>query len=515
MNGMKKYKEKIALVMICIIYILLACWQQKEKADYNMDEIVTYTFANNTGNKQWDWQQKIDNPKESLEDFFTVNEYNPPFNYVNTWRNSERDTHPPFYYLLVHTVSSVFPGRFNKWIPFSVNVFWGCLIVLAVYKLVKILMEKELAAVLCAFIFAVNPALIEMTTFLRMYVMGMFCCLLLTCLAVKYWGNWNRSFYIFNTLILVFGCLTHYYFLVYAFFVYGMTALYHLLLKQWKNVGWLILSGMAGIGIVLLVFPAILDHMFGGGDGPKNFENLFHWSDYAIRLRKYFGFLNQDVFHGIAVVLIIVAIAGFGMAYRKREYLFLWRISAMAVSVICYFLIVAKVSPYLQDRYLCIVYPMVVILIFTGIVQFAEAVLKNRKTGLGICLCGMIFTVIELSAYPQYKWDYTLKSFVTEIQPQLDQVKKYDCLAVSDASWKIWTYYQQLSQYATITYLKPNQELELDPEDYKGESLIVYLSSEDDEVFLDKLLDRFSQYTSYESIISPKDSSLCNIYRLY
>lgn len=515
MNSVKEYKERIALVMICAVFIFISCWKLNEKIDYNMDEIVTWTFANNTGNKQWDWQQKNDNPRESLEEFFTVNEYNPPFNYVNTWRNSQRDTHPPFYYLLLHTVSSVFYGKFSKWIPFSINIFFGCMIIFMVYQLVKVLTEGKLAAVLCALVFAVNPAFIEMITLLRMYVMETFCCVLLTYLAVKYWGAWNRTFYILNTLVLVFGCLTHYYFLVYAFFVCAMTALHHLLLKQWKNMGYLILSGMAAAGMVLLIFPAILNHLFGEGDGHDIYGNLLRWSDTWVRFGKYFSFLNQELFHGTIVFFILAAIAGLILAYRKKAQVFLWRMSVMIVSTVCYFLVVAKVSPHLQDRYLCSIYPIVMVWIFAGVLYLVRAGIKMKKADWGICLLGLVFLVMELSAYPGYQWDYTPKEFATEIQPQLDQVKEYDCLAVSDASWKIWTYYQQLSQYASITYLKPNQELELNPADYKGECLIVYLSSEDDEAFLGKLLDKFSQYTSYESIISPRDSALCNIYRLY
>ncbi len=231
-----KIQKIFVLTLILVIFIALSCYKHTEKVDYNMDEIVTYSFANNTGNKQWEWQKKLDNPRESLEVFFTTNEYNPPFNYKNVWENSQGDTHPPLYYMLVHTMSSLFYGRFNKWIPFCVNIVFGCLIIFMVYKAAGILMVNELAALFCSFVFAINPAFIEMVSFLRMYVMGMFCCVLLAYLVVKYWGTWNRSFYIFNTLILIFSSLTHYYFLIYAFFVYGMIALYYLFQKDLKNL---------------------------------------------------------------------------------------------------------------------------------------------------------------------------------------------------------------------------------------------------------------------------------------
>ena len=514
MNVEKKFgkiQEVVILALILIIFIILSCYKQTEKADYNMDEIVTYSFANNTGNKQWEWQKKLDNPKESLEVFFTTNEYNPPFNYKNVWQNSQEDTHPPFYYMLVHTVSSVCYGKFNKWIPFSINVFWGCLMIFMVYKLAGILMEKELAALFCAFIFAINPALIEMVTFLRMYVMGMFCCVLLTYLVVKYLGGWRWNFYFFNVGVFIFGSLTHYYFLVYAFFVYGIIVLYDLLHKDFKNFGKLILSGVLGAGTVLAIFPAIIDHIFVNGDGPKNFDNLFRLSDYLMRIREFFGYLNGDVFNGIIVIFIMAAMAGFILAYKKYKNLFLWRIIVLIVPSVCFFFIVAKVAPYIQDRYICLIYPEVIAGVFTGIWQLIRTFAKNKTVSFSTLLCGSIFFIMEASAYPKYEWDYTLKAFITDIQPQIDEVKSYDCIVDVDAGWKIWVYYQQLAQYSTITYMKTNQEIEIDSRNYTGDAIVLYLASDDDTAVLNKFLECFEQYDSYEKII-PEGSSLCNIY---
>ena len=88
MDWEKKITKTLMIILILLLFIAVSCWKNSEKVDLNMDEIVTYSFANNTGNKQWDWQKKIDNPKESLEAFLTVNdEYNPPFNFKNVCLN--------------------------------------------------------------------------------------------------------------------------------------------------------------------------------------------------------------------------------------------------------------------------------------------------------------------------------------------------------------------------------------------------------------------------------------------
>ncbi len=512
----KKLPNVFIIILIWVLFIAVSCFKHSEKADFNMDEIVTYTFANNTGNKQWVWQEKLDNPRESLEEFFTVNDkYNPPFNYGNVWKNSQGDTHPPLYYILVHTVSSFFIGEFSKWIPFSVNVFFGCLTILAVYGLVKSLMEDETTALFCALIFAVNPALVEMVTFLRMYILGMFCCVLFAYIVIKHWKKRGNVFYLSIIAVLVLGSLSHYYFLIYAFFTCGMIVLYDIFHKDKKNVGKMILSCVAGAGIVLIVYPAILDHMFGSGDGPKNFENLFHFADYFERLQEYFSFLNQDVFHGTIALVVLTAVGGGGIAYRNREYSFLCRIGFLVIPTFCYFLVVAKVSPYLQDRYLCLIYPMVIIWVFVGVLKFIRQFTRNRLAVFNIILCGVIFLIIELSAYPHYKWDYTKKDFAIEVQSQIDKIKHYDCMAILDAEWKIWTLYPHLSQYSTITYMKTNQDFILDSKDYTQDGIVVYLLSEEDEEFLNRLLECFEQYDSYDLVFDSENIAFCNVYLLH
>ena len=516
MDWEKKITKTLMIILILLLFIAVSCWKNSEKVDLNMDEIVTYSFANNTGNKQWDWQKKIDNPKESLEAFLTVNDdYNPPFNYKNVWRNSQNDTHPPFYYILHHTVSSFFKESFSKWIPYSINVLFGCLTILVIYGLVKILAEDNLVALFCTLIFAVNPALIEMTTLLRMYIMGMFCCTLFAYLFVKYWDRRGYTFYFFSAVVLVLGSLSHYYFLIYAFFTYGMIVLHDVFFRDFKRMIKVVLSCLAGAAVVLSVYPTIVGHILRSGEGAQSFENLLQFSDYFMRLYNFFDILNQDVFHGISMLLIMMAVGGFVVAYRNYEYLFLWRIGVLVIPTFCYFLIVAKVAPHLQDRYLCLIYPMVIIWAFVGGLKFIKQFGRNKSAVFNVILCGVIFLIIELSAYSNYKWDYTKKDFAIEVQPQIDKIKHYDCMAILDAEWKIWTLYPHLSQYSTITYMKTNQDFILDSKDYTQDGIVVYLLSEEDEEFLNRLLECFEQYDSYDLVFDSENIAFCNVYLLH
>jgi len=350
---------------------------------------------------------------------------------------------------------------------------------------------------------------------LRMYIMGMFCCTLFAYLFVKYWDRRGYTFYFFSAVVLVLGSLSHYYFLIYAFFTYGMIVLHDVFFRDFKRMIKVVLSCLAGAAVVLSVYPTIVGHILRSGEGAQSFENLLQFSDYFMRLYNFFDILNQDVFHGISMLLIMMAVGGFVVAYRNYEYLFLWRIGVLVIPTFCYFLIVAKVAPHLQDRYLCLIYPMVIIWVFVGVLKFIRQFTRNKLAVFNIILCGVIFLIIELSAYPHYKWDYTKKDFAIEVQPQIDKIKHYDCMAILDAEWKIWTLYPHLSQYSTITYMKTNQDFILDSKDYTQDGIVVYLLSEEDEEFLNRLLECFEQYDSYDLVFDSENIAFCNVYLLH
>ena len=44
------------------------------------------------------------------------------FNYISVYYNQVLDVHPPLFYMLVHTVSSIFNDTFSKYIIFSINL---------------------------------------------------------------------------------------------------------------------------------------------------------------------------------------------------------------------------------------------------------------------------------------------------------------------------------------------------------------------------------------------------------
>ena len=131
---MKKI-EKISLLIVIILIGLLTVFFGTKKVNYHCDEVWTYGLSNHIGGIKPD----IEIGKEytgigPLESFVKVGK-GEAFNYANVWENQAKDVHPPFYYLLVHTVCSIFSGTFSKWYGIGVNIFWMIFIMFFLYKM--------------------------------------------------------------------------------------------------------------------------------------------------------------------------------------------------------------------------------------------------------------------------------------------------------------------------------------------------------------------------------------------
>ncbi|NLM16869.1 MAG: hypothetical protein GX221_04060 [Candidatus Riflebacteria bacterium] len=131
MNNLKPKTLFIFFFMLLFLQLALLLFYMYNKASYTPDEILSYGLSNSTKSlflypHPWKRNQKSTNfndwiPGRTIEEYVTVQE-NERFSYKNTWQNQEQDTHPPLYYLILHTICSFFPETFSKWQGFSINI---------------------------------------------------------------------------------------------------------------------------------------------------------------------------------------------------------------------------------------------------------------------------------------------------------------------------------------------------------------------------------------------------------
>lgn len=115
--GMKK-EFTITIIIRVLLLILMAVLTYHviaQKDNLNIDEVLNYELANGTNG--WSLASEDGMAYSDGEPFFEkmVVHEDSGFSYADVWKNQASDTHPPFYYALLHTICSFFPEKFSIW----------------------------------------------------------------------------------------------------------------------------------------------------------------------------------------------------------------------------------------------------------------------------------------------------------------------------------------------------------------------------------------------------------------
>lgn len=162
-----------AIGMACILLVALlfsVYWGDRKQVGF-IDEFFTYTLSNNevgmtppVKNNRW-------NDQSVITDAMTVR-YGEEFTYQKVYRNQVSDVHPPIYYFLVHTMSSIFADSYSKWIGLSLNIAFLlvgiCLVAALAYWISQGDRALSLAAALA---YALSPGTITSVMLIRMYLL--------------------------------------------------------------------------------------------------------------------------------------------------------------------------------------------------------------------------------------------------------------------------------------------------------------------------------------------------------
>ena len=99
-----------------VFALIVFCFDIMLKQNYHVDDIYSLGLANNRGNIYIDIEDghKYEPADEPYINYMTVDK-NQRFDYGNVWKNQGADVHPVLYYILVHTICSLFPNTISKW----------------------------------------------------------------------------------------------------------------------------------------------------------------------------------------------------------------------------------------------------------------------------------------------------------------------------------------------------------------------------------------------------------------
>lgn len=501
-------KGRICSYLPYVLFVLCMVLIIANKKNLHIDEALTYGLANYADGWMSPVNGKQYTPAQSAWlEYVTVGDTG--FDYRMVWRNQAGDVHPPLYYALVHTICSLHKGKFSIWYAGSLNLIFAVLTLWIVRRLLEELTQSFDAVMIGTYFSIFSTGILSAVSFLRMYMMVMFEVTFITWLfvrAVK--TGCDLKFFITATAVSAAGALTHYYFIVYLFFLCLFFGIYLLFDKQYRNVVYFIVSMSVSGKMAVWIFPDMIRHMFSqeGYRGQESIENLKRVSpdEYIKRLRIFYTFLNEQIFGGILTWLIIIILlsAIYGMIHGRikcteRKAAALWIL--MTGPSVCYLFLVSRMAVMMEARY---IWPVYAVVLSGGFAILYASI--GRVCGEGKkrnAAAAILVSVMLITGWKMCTWEY-LFSDSEEFLNQAAQFQSEDAIYIYDAGWKLPASFYEAVNYKTAVFIPADKMEKLENLSCLDTvSLIVCMTDScEAEAVLGELLERCPLLTEYEEI---------------
>ena len=325
------------------------------------------------------------------------------FAWDSVWYNQSQDVHPPFYYAVIHLVCSFFPDQFSKWFGIGPNIFFFVLTQVVLFLLSQKIFRKTWHAFLPCLIYGFTLGAINTVNYIRMYMMLTFFCVLALYIhflflervaAAENEKKLLRYLPIIE-LVNILGFLTHYYYIIFIFFV-TVAALFVLQLYQYKKMVYKYIgAGIAGLAVCFAIYPFYPKQILGLGKkeiayrGAESMGNAFN-SRFLANLAEFCRQLLVDI-GGDIVLLLLLFVAllvlreiakqimnwqvskeghnfKLALSFHKPSSTYSWclnaediRIMLIGLIVSAYFAVICKIAVMNDDRYIFNILPLIVL----------------------------------------------------------------------------------------------------------------------------------------------------------
>lgn len=342
-------------------------------------------------------------PGQAYQDYLAVSESN-TFNYASVYYNQRGDVHPPLYYILLHTICSVFQGVFSPWFGLAINIVFSTLTLLMLYAMVRRYFGGETMALVTMAVYGLSNGFMTGTMYLRMYVLFTF--MLVTCFYVhlriaedgfrlKRKTQWMLS------AVVLGGFLTHYYFVLLAIVIAAVFSVWILISggDTWKKkcrnlIRYVMtLAGTAAVG--LCVWPFAVKHVFSGYRGQASLNVLYHGDFYLIKVKLMMDQIIYQLFGGQGWVLVMALVLALAVLIRKKgKNLQMMRGLLILLPITVYIVVVSQIVPYLVERYVLCVYPLVCMCVIGAFCMAVRAFKKDWEKVL-LAVAGVILLLLN------------------------------------------------------------------------------------------------------------------------
>ncbi len=400
------------------------------------------------------------------------------FRYPSVYFNVKDDNHPPLHFMLLHTVSSLFQGKAEAWMGCLINLVAVAFILIYMIKIGRLLAQEtgcsaisRQTGVMAALIYGLSTGAVATTLLIRMYGMVTLWCVLYFYLVIKKWkdGDFAHS----NKcliLVTVLGFWTQYFFLFYCILLAVTVGILLFVNKRKKELFCFIRSMLIAAVIGIVIFPFAISDVFSSGRGVEALGNLMSGlAGYGYRLWEFLKIVSGRTlllwfWIGLALLAIVrkIKVKTTEKAQGSGAYFCM-----LFVPVVGYFLLAARMSPYLVDRYVMPIFPFVILagIVLLALLQRGLTSVLLKKFSVGVCLA---MVLLQLGALITYDGSYLYRGY-TRQEAVAEEYSGYACICVYEGVG----YYENLKEftYYEKTLLVTPKELENRKESHSIEAL--------------------------------------------
>ena len=421
--------------------------------------------------------------------------------YGSVISNQVNDVHPPLYYLLFHTIASIWPGDFSPLVGLSLNLGVHLATMVVVALMIYLLTKNGFLSLMTSLAWGLSIGGLTSMLFIRMYHLMGLLVVLLTYLLLAYFriqSNWKFALVLPIFATIVAGSLTHYYFYIIAGLLVAVTCLTLLLARAYAKTFALGLTALGAVGAAWTLFPAVFTHVTQSNRG---IEVLANANDGTIteNLMKYVAFIQEDLLANIPLVVILgsLVVVVLILTFTAKGFLIQARISQAAMLILptlAYIFIVQNLSHYQTARYIFPIYPLMVIIMSLAL-YYSLYNLFNRSTASFV----ISITVPILLGFGFYvgtvDFQYVEQG---ELNAAVEQVPQQNVIVFAQKRWQIAQYSGQIAHYDKVYPMvltsTDSDALPVLDEDQVGQALTVFVSNPDldQEKLIESVLDKYS-----------------------
>ena len=450
---MKKYILKkgenliigiLALILIFQIVLMVVAGVQKK--GFFVDELWGYGLANSYYHPHIYSDDVFDKEEylspEYFKDYLEVS-YEDAFKYGSVFYNQSQDAHPPLFYCVIHTISSFFRNTFSKWYGIIPNIIYFIVSGVGVYILSLSIIRNKYVSLLPVIFWGFSTQTVSYTILVRMYMMFTMFAVLNTLLHKRYLADgadWDKKLFIGLFFVNLGGCLTQYYYYIFAFFFSAFTVFIMLFKKQWKQIFLYSAVMLSSVISAVIIFPGIIN-TFKHNRGGEAIDNLVSTRSLLELLKEYLDNINDKILYGWNKWLIILIMIGIVLFVilgvinnldKTLKNLLLrvnWLVVVIGFVIFFYMMIIIKISPFIADRYYYPIMPLVWILVVYWIYK-GFGYLKYG-TYFSVCIMLLITSVTVIQGYKNNKIMYQYKNQGT-VMKNLEDFKNASCIYIID-----------------------------------------------------------------------------------